>query len=43
MFYILEKVTKITAKFARHKSRGLSLACSVDLLQEARSERGEAD
>ena len=40
MFYLLEKVTKITAKFARHQSRGLSLACSVDLLEEAKAERG---
>ena len=40
MFYILEKVTKITAKFARHKSRGLSLNCSLDLLEEAKAERG---
>ena len=39
MFYLLEKVTTITAKFARNRSRKVSLALSLDLLNEARLER----
>ena len=32
MFYLLEKVTKITAKFARHRARQEGLSVSIDLL-----------
>lgn len=42
MFYLLEKVTTITAKFARNRSRKVSLALSLDLLHEARLERQQS-
>ena len=36
MFYLLEKVTKITAKFARKNNNRRGLSISLDLLNEAK-------
>ena len=36
MFYLLEKVTKITAKFARKNNSRRGLSISLDLLNEAK-------
>ena len=38
MFYLLEKVTTITAKFARQRAHSQSLAVSVELLYESQAE-----
>ena len=39
MFYLLEKVTMITAKFAREMARREGLTVSVDLLRQAKADR----
>ena len=38
MFYLLEKVTTITAKFAREMARKEGLSVSLDLLKQVRAE-----
>ena len=39
MFYLLEKVTMITAKFAREMARREGLTVSVDLLRQVKADR----